>query len=106
MNVENMDKTKLRYVMIGECSKCGKELIRLPEVTIAACDCESATEVPLKPTILLRPSLLLRKLERLCPPNISLERFVNALMTAGLEVVEKMSLQEFKKRGLLGGSKK
>ena len=101
-----MGKTKLRYVMIGQCSKCGVEMVRSADCTVGVCTCESVTEVPLQPTILFRPSRLLGKLERLCPANISLERFVNALMAAGLEVVEKMSSQELKKRGLIGGSKR
>ena len=91
-----MGEPAFRYVAYGRCPKCGAEMIRPPEVTTAVCDCQSVVEVPLRPAILFRPSRLLGKLERLCPANVSLERFVNALMAAGLEVVEKMSSNDIR----------
>lgn len=93
-----MTETKIRYVAFGVCSKCGKEFIRPPECDVAVCDCESAIEVPLHPVLILKRSLLLRKLEQVCPPSVSLEDFVNAIFEVAIEQLDKgkINIEELK----------
>lgn len=77
-----MPEGQIRYVSYGVCPKCGSEIVRLPEVTITVCDCQSVGEVLLKPAILVR-----------------------SLIAIPVEVVEKKILEELRKYKILGGSK-
>ena len=70
----------IKYVAVGVCPNCGKEFVRPPICTAAACDCQSVTEVPLHPALIL-PSRLHAKLKKVADTaGISMEDFVNAII--------------------------
>jgi hypothetical protein len=76
---------KARYVAVGVCPNCGKEFVRPPICTAAACDCSSVTEVPLHPAVIL-PSRLHAKLKKVADmAGVSITDFVNAMIKEAAE---------------------
>lgn len=85
--------------MLGRCDNCGGEVIRPAECTEAVCECRgNPHKISLHPALILRPSEVLRKLERICPDGVSMERFVNVVLEEGVKAVDrgKIDIQEGK----------
>lgn len=101
-----MGKPAFKYVAYGECEKCGKPIVRNAECTVAVCTCESAVEVPLKPTMLFRTNArLYKKIEKICDQfKIRIDEFVTELLDQGIKELKKMSVHDLQK--LAGGSRK
>jgi len=81
-----------RYVAFGVCPKCGKQMIRNAECTVAVCTCSSAIEVPLKPAMLFRTNArLYKKLEKIAGMlHIGTEEFVVKVYETALDNEEFM----------------
>lgn len=83
---------KVKYVAVGVCERCGKEFVRDPLCTHAACDCQSVTAVPLHPAVIL-PSRLHKQLSCIAElAGVSVEALVNKM----LEFAAKEKLGELK----------
>ena len=84
----------IKYVAVGVCQHCGKEFVRSPVCSHAACNCQSSTPVPLHPALIL-PVKLHKRLSRIAGlAHISVEVFVNKL----LEVAAEEKLGELKQK--------
>jgi len=71
--------------MVGTCPRCGKEFMRPAECDTAACDCESAVEVPLKPALIF-PLRVYKRLQKAAEAaGVTIEGLVNAILEIGLE---------------------
>jgi len=74
--------------MVGECPNCGREFIRPADCDVAACDCESAREVPLYPTLVL-PTRMYNEFKKIADrEKIPLETLVNMVLELAIEYVE------------------
>jgi hypothetical protein len=73
---------KIRFVMIGNCPKCGKEHVRKPPVDATVCTCKNpdAVLVPLQPALVLssREYAKLLKISKLS--GVPLKDLVNAAL--------------------------
>ena len=84
---------KIKYVMVGVCSNCGKEHLREFPVDTAVCPCQN------KPIILeLMPALILpkrvyNKIERLAKTiGVNVEAIVNAVLEKAVEDYERRKI--------------
>ena len=85
---------KIRYLMVGECPNCGREFIRPPECDVAACDCESAREVQLHPTLIL-PTRMYNKFRKIADrAGVSIDLLVNKVLELGIEKIKGMNVKE------------
>lgn len=84
---------KVRYVAVGVCERCGKEFVRDPLCTHAACDCQSVTAVPLHPAVIL-PDELHKQLSRIADlAGVSVEVLVNKLLEVAAKEKNKRTLE-------------
>jgi hypothetical protein len=48
---------KIRWLAVGTCPQCGKEVVRDCECDVAVCRCSSVVKVDLTPSLILPPKL-------------------------------------------------
>jgi len=90
--VNNM--AKIRYLMVGECERCGREFVRPAPCDIAVCDCESAREVPLEPVLIL-PTRMYNKFRKVADrAGVSIDLLVNKVLELGVKKLEGMNVKE------------
>ena len=87
--------TKIKWIAVGTCPQCGKELIRDAECDMAVCNCKSISKVELTPVLILPP-----KLERLFEGyakkfDATVDEVFFVMMYLGLKKVKKMGIVEF-----------
>lgn len=78
-----MDKVK--FVMVGQCARCGKKYTRKPPIDAVACVCQNpdATLVTLYPTLVL-PDAVYAKFSLIAElTDISVEKLVNEFLSEG-----------------------
>ena len=71
----------VRLVKIGKCGNCGKEFVRPPSCTHAACNCENPpVEVPLEMALILPPRYM-KKIEKVSElSDVPVEKLMDALL--------------------------
>jgi len=74
--------------MIGTCPRCGKEFVRPAECDVAACDCESSVEVPLKPALIFPRSIYNRLQRAADEAGVTVERIVEEILKVGFKNYE------------------
>ena len=79
---------KLKYVMMGTCERCGKELVRTADCDVAACDCQSAVEVPLQPFLIV-PIRIYNRFQKVADrEKVPIESLVNMVLRLALKHVD------------------
>ena len=77
--------TKIKYIAVGTCPKCGKEFVRDAEVDVAVCQCSSVVQVNLTTAAILPPKLE-RYLEGLAKQlGLTVDDMYNTLVEVGLQ---------------------
>ena len=85
---------KIRYLMVGECERCGREFVRPAPCDIAVCDCESAREIPLQPVLIL-PTRMYNKFRKVADrAGVSIDLLVNKVLELGVKKLEGMNVKE------------
>lgn len=86
--------TKLKYLIVGTCERCGREFVRPPECDVAACDCESAREVPLHPVLIL-PTRMFNKFKKVADrAGVSIDLLIDKVLELGIEKIKRMNVKE------------
>ena len=84
---------KIRYLMVGECERCGREFVRPAPCDIAVCDCESAREIPLQPVLIL-PTRMYNKFRKVADrAGVSIDLLVNKVLELGFEKLKSVSVE-------------
>jgi hypothetical protein len=84
---------KVKFIMIGECPKCGKEYVRVPIVDAAACLCKNpdAVFVPLQPALIVSKHTYAKFARISKLSGVSVEKLVNAFLAEGArQTLEKL----------------
>ena len=85
---------KIRYLMVGTCERCGREFVRPADCDVAACDCQSAMEVPLHPVLIL-PTHIYNQFKNVADrAGVSIDLLVNKVLELGLKKFEGMNIKE------------
>ena len=87
MTTENLKKEllKIKWLSVGTCPQCGKELVRDAEADVAVCTCSSAVQVNLTIAAIL-PAKLERYLEGLAKQlGCTVNEAYNTMVKVGLQ---------------------
>jgi len=81
-------------MMVGECPRCGREFVRPPECDVAACDCESAREVPLHPVLIL-PTRIYNQFQKIADrAGVTIDALINRILELGIEKIKGLNVKE------------
>ena len=85
---------KIKYLMVGTCERCGREFVRPADCDVAACDCESAREVPLYPVLIL-PTRIYNQFKKVADrAGVTMDALMSKVMESGLKKLEGMNIKE------------
>lgn len=80
--------------MVGECPRCKREFVRPPECDVAACDCQSAIEIPLHPVLIL-PTRMYNRFQRIADrADVTMDALMSKVLEFGIKKFEGMNVKE------------
>jgi len=92
-NSQKSRRNTVKIVSVGECKKCGRQIIRHYPCDVAICTCESVVKVKLEPAMLLD--------DKSYAKLSNLAKFAGVSIEKVLEVLVEVTEQKLMEKGLL-----